>query len=590
MRHEFAREGLVWHEPDAIDIRQLMGALKPSLPDLALETVTANLGITISNRHTAMGDCVATAQVWEKVIPMLRDTDIRTLGEVQTLARQRQDLMLRQHESGWFDEPDGLVSVRPVATARIDSYVFEHRVRDLMHSPAETIEVNASLQYAAQRMIEKQVGCLLVGETEQIPLGIITESDLMRASASGEHDFSKTPVSKIMSSPVESIDKNEMLYRALARMDRLRICHLYVTDNSGLPVGMVSQRDLLQYRARGTQMLSDALEQADDVASLAAAYSQVNTVAAQLVNEGLDGLEIARVISTELRAVTAQAARLSANQMVLDGKGEAPTDWCVLVLGSGGRGESLLIADQDNALIYTGSEEDDNWFQEFSVRMANILNEAGVPYCKGKVMASTRQWRGNQTQWNKRVDDWLRRAQPEDILNVDIFFDLVPVAGNFELARKLHKDATEVAQTSNAFTGLMAQSVQMFAPRFSMFGKLPVEDGRINLKRDGLLPLVSFARAIALRIGSTSRATPERLRDAIVAGRLAEGDTERMIDLHRLLLTCILDQQLQDIEAGLPLSSRVNAKSLSRKNYSELMKGLKHLSTMVNETQSLILG
>jgi len=205
-------------------------------------------------------------------------------------------------------------------------------------------------------------------------------------------------------------------------------------------------------------------------------------------------------------------------------------------------------------------------------------------------MVSTRQWRGNVDEWNKRVDHWIRRARPDDILNIDIFFDLVAVAGNADLARRLHRDATIVASKSLPFINLLAQSVRSFAPRLSLFGRLNTEGGRLNLKRDGLLPLVSLARTLGLRIGSQSRATPERLRDAAAAGKLADGDAERLIDLHANILTYVLHQQLSDLEEGIPTSSSIEIKKLSRRQYADLIKDLKHLDTMIGEIQSFISG
>lgn len=591
LRHEFARAGLVWHEPTVIDIGQLLGALRPSLPDLGLETVTSFLGVKIEHRHSAMGDCLAAAQAWARLIPLLRDRDIRTLGEILALAGQRQDLILRQTEAGWFSIPGELVNTSPPPPMpRIDSYVFEKRLRDLMNSPPVMVSQHISVRVAAQTMLKEHVGALLIGEPDSPPLGIVTEKDLLRAVAQADTDPDNTPVSDIMNSPVESMPAQEMLYRALARMDRLGVRHLCVTDEAGIAVGMVSQRDLLQHRARGPDMLSDALEAAQDTTTLAAAFAQVPSVATRLVREDLDGVDVARVISTELQALTARATQLCMAQMEANGDGPAPADWCVLVLGSGGRGESLLSADQDNALIHAGSADDDAWFARFGALLEDMLDAAGLPRCNGNVMVSAAQWRGTVSEWHRRVDDWLRRARPADILNVDIFFDLVPVAGNTELARRLHRQATQVASKSLPFIGLLAQSVQSLAPRFSLFGRVTQEDGRINLKRDGLLPLVSLARTLGLRIGSESRATPERLRDACAAGRLAEGDAQRLIELHSKLLTHILHQQLADLEQGVPPSSNVEIRQLQRKQYSALQADLKHLDTMVGEIRSLIAG
>ena len=58
------------------------------------------------------------------------------------------------------------------------------------------------------------------------------------------------------------------------------------------------------------------------------------------------------MISRELRALTARACELAEAEMAEAGLGEAPAPYALLVLGSGGRGESLLAMDQDNALIY----------------------------------------------------------------------------------------------------------------------------------------------------------------------------------------------------------------------------------------------
>src|SRR3546814_18969405 len=89
----------------------------------------------------------------------------------------------------------------------------------------------------------------------------------------------------------------------------------------------------------------------------------------------------------------------------------------MLILGSGGRGESLLSPDQDNAIIHAGSTEDDGWYARAGERIAALLDDAGIPYCKGGVMAKNTGWRGNQGQWRSRVTDWIPRPAPEALLH-----------------------------------------------------------------------------------------------------------------------------------------------------------------------------
>jgi signal-transduction protein with cAMP-binding, CBS, and nucleotidyltransferase domain len=41
--------------------------------------------------------------------------------------------------------------------------------------------------------------------------------------------------------------------------------------------------------------------------------------------------------------------------------------------------------------------------------------------------------------WRERVGRWIDRASPEDLLNVDIFFDLRPVHGDGALAARARR-------------------------------------------------------------------------------------------------------------------------------------------------------
>lgn len=589
LRHEAARVGVQWQEPPCLDLAMVAGALDPSLPDLGLETITSRLGVSIQARHSAMGDCLATAEAFALVLTMLRDKDIRTLGEARALAAQRSDLARRQAQAGWHATPGEAIGAAPPTPALLlDGYTFERRLRDVMSSPAQFIARQESAQAAARRMVEQRIGSLLVGDPELPPEGIVTERDLLRIAARAAPLLEHSHVAHAMSVPVTSMGAEEMLYRALGRMDRLKIRHLAVTDPQGIAIGMVSQRDLLAYRARAVGSLGDALAEAGSAAELAAAFGHVPRIARGLVDEGLGGLDVARVVSSELQALTARSAEIVARRLVKHGHGPAPARWCVLVLGSGGRAESLLGADQDNALVHDGDDGDAPWFAALGEGIAELLHVAGVPRCKGGVMASVAQWRGNRAAWRDRIADWLSSADTENVLNVAIFFDLIAVAGDIELAHGLHRDALRSASRSLPFLDLMARSVQSLQPRLGFMGRLPSKQGRVDLKRDGLLPLVSLARTIALRLGSTARATPQRLSAAAASGRLADSDAAALTELHRDLLDVVLAQQLQDLADGVPPSMTVVMRGIEHRQRRRILASLKILDHVLRDLPGAI--
>jgi len=589
LRNEAARAGIPWAEPPSLDIAMLLGAMAPSLPDLGLETVAKHLGVEIAGRHSALGDSMAAAEIFVRLIPLLREKDVRTLGEAQALAARRDDLMRRQVEQGWH-EPVGAQAEAARPPFRIDSYVFQRRLRDLMSAPPVFAPGDTTLRAAARMMVERRIGALLIGDAGRPPDGIVTERDLLRAAAQGSVDLDTAAIGSVMNAPVAGMAGGELIYRALARMDRLGIRHLCVLDDKGIALGMVSQRDLLQHRARSSTIIDDALVEADTVQALAAAYGRVPQAATQLVTEGLSGVEVGRIISTELRALTRRSVALALQRLKEDGHGEPPAPWCFFLLGSAGRGESLLSADQDNGLIHAGSDADDEWFAALGACTSDYLDEAGVPRCKGGVMAANAPWRGTVSSWRERVGTWLGRARPEDILNVDIFFDLIPVTGEFELGHALHRDAVQAASQRPAFLGLLAASVESYTPQFGLFGRPRAEDGRIDLKRNGLLPLVSFARALALKSGSTSRPTPERIRDIQNTGRIGERDASLLIETQDVLMGLVLRQQIADLHEGIPPSSRVESGSLTHDERHDLRSRLRSLDRIVREIRGMMAG
>ena len=241
-------------------------------------------------------------------------------------------------------------------------------------------------------------------------------------------------------------------------------------------------------------------------------------------------------------------------------------------------------------MIHAGSEADDPWFADFGSRIANLLNEAGLPRCSGGVMAANRERRGTVEDWRVGADTWLRRAQRDDLLHIDIFFDLVPVAGRANLARVLHTDSVGAASRTPPLTNLLAEWVSSLAPPLGMFGSLRTVEGRIDLKLGGLLPVVGIARTLALRVDSSARTTMDRLRDAAAAGRLAENDASTLIGIHADLLTFVLAQQLQDFEDGVRPSNRVAVRRLGREGARRLRGDLHRLDEILRGLRESIGG
>lgn len=62
----------------------------------------------------------------------------------------------------------------------------EIQVEDIMASPVLTILEDATIQEAAEKMAHKRIGALPVVDTQGKLVGVITESDILRAFAAGK--------------------------------------------------------------------------------------------------------------------------------------------------------------------------------------------------------------------------------------------------------------------------------------------------------------------------------------------------------------------------------------------------------------------
>jgi DNA polymerase-3 subunit epsilon/CBS domain-containing protein len=314
-------------------------------------------------------------------------------------------------------------------------------------------------------------------------------------------------------------------------------------------------------------------------------------VAAGLLEEGVAAHEVAAVISREIGAMTRRAGVLAEERLADAGEGQPPVPYALFVLGSAGRGESLLAPDQDNAIVFADSDGEDRadaWFAKLGKPVADILDEAGIPYCKGGVMAVDSDWRQSVRGWKRRIGEWVARSRPRDLLNVDIFFDLLPVHGTAALADEIWRHAYETGGRAADFAKLLAEAGAGFEPPISLFGGFRSAEGRVDLKLGGLLPIVSSARVLSIRHHVLARSTPERIAGVRALDLGAASDLDQLIRVHRLIIDCLLRQQLEDIEAGVPPSNRVDVRRLSRPQRSELRDALKALRLVDAMTRELL--
>ncbi len=121
-------------------------------------------------------------------------------------------------------------------------------VREGMATDLLTVEPTHTLLEAAARMAERRLGSAVVLDSGRPGPGIVTERDLLRSVAAGEHPGAET-VADHGTTEVVCAAADWSLAQAAAAMVEGGFRHLVVTEDDEV-VGMLSMRDLVRHSVR----------------------------------------------------------------------------------------------------------------------------------------------------------------------------------------------------------------------------------------------------------------------------------------------------------------------------------------------------
>ncbi|MCA3565568.1 MAG: CBS domain-containing protein [Methylocystis sp.] len=601
LKRECERARLPWQEPLWLDTRFLAILIDANLPDFTIGALCSWLNVPVTANHRALADAQATSAVFRAMAPRLRERGIHTFGEALAACRRVQSMSEELARAGWAQPPElfQLAKARQDAESAqaggFDVYPFQHRVETLMSAPPVFIAPDETMRTALEELASRQISSMFVGSPGD-PAGrvaIITERDVLRALAKTGSQALDQPVGPIASRPLVTIRSGAYAYRAIGTMARLGIRHLAVVgDDEAHVIGALSQRDLLRLRAQSSLLLGDEIDAAASAAGLGLSWAKLPAMAQALLREGIGAPDIAGIIARELGALTRRAAILAEQAMIEAGKGAAPEAYGVLVLGSAGRGESLLAMDQDNAIVFAEGAPDgpeDRWFAELGARFARILNEVGVPLCKGGVMASEPAFRGSVATWVERMEHWLGRSNPDDLLNVDIVFDARTVHGDPTLFHGLMEKFTAAASGNAAFLKLMIASHPDISPPVSFFGAIKGdEEGRLDLKRYLISRVVAAARVLAIRHRQQKRATIDRLAAVKSLGLGPLASLDDLAQAYARAQGLVLKAQLAGIAKGRPPDNRVVLSELTPLERARLKDDLSSIANLGDVVRSAV--
>ncbi len=131
----------------------------------------------------------------------------------------------------------------------------ERRVADVMNPAVINVSDEATLEDAIERMRASHISALVVTDHSGHMVGVISQTDLLRAWQNGSADALTQPVSQHMTRDVVSCAPHKPLSYAIQMLNEHQIHRLvvvethdggrFVTDRM-MPVGILSQTDIVR--------------------------------------------------------------------------------------------------------------------------------------------------------------------------------------------------------------------------------------------------------------------------------------------------------------------------------------------------------
>ncbi len=435
----------------------------------------------------------------------------------------------------------------------------------LVHRPAVECLPETTAGNAARLMAEADVSCLLV----RLPdgFGIVTDSDLRRKLIARDRSYD-TPVRELMVAPALTFRPERLAVDAMIDMLDAGIHHLPIVDAGGLPVGVVTATDLMYLESRTPFALRRSIAHAATVAEVVEAASHLPQVVVSLTRAGVVATDIGRVLALQSDTATTRLIDLAVAE-----RGTAPSAWAWLALGSTARREASLASDQDNALAYAG--EDDDWYAALAADVNDGLARCGFGADNAEVLARNRQWRMSDADWQRVFRDCLEQPDRSHLVRAAVAFDFRHVCGGLQIVRPL-VEIERQAPAHPDFLRRLARTATDFQPPLGFRGRLQIDvDGRIDVKRGGVVPIANLARFHALQAGITVSDTIGRLRGAAQVGSLEGERAAALEEAFELVTRLRLEHQAGEVEAGTPPTNRIAPADLAPLTRGQLRSALR---------------
>jgi CBS domain-containing protein len=393
-------------------------------------------------------------------------------------------------------------------------------VTRLIRSPTVFSEPMESIRETARRMTAAGASSAIVN-LRAGGFGIVTDRDIRTKIVAAGMPLS-APVSTVMTTPVFTVPPDRLGGEVLFELLERGIRHAPVVSDTGQLIGVIEDADLLAAPTRSWFGARRSISRAGSPEDLAAVAGRLPEIVRDLHASRLRALEVVRVLSALMDALTTRALELA---------GPAPAEGLVWVaVGSQARRELTPGSSLQGAVVASGPVPGE-WMRS----AASVLAACGFP--SEVVARSTEQWVTASTEASEE-------------LGLAVLVERRALWGTPVDPLPVVEDATRAR-----IVAALARRALDAAPPTGFDGAAVLEaDGtrspRLDIRRAAIAPIVELARWGSAAAGVVEGSTPERLRAAADRGALPDEDARTLAEAFELGLELRIAHHMERLAEG----------------------------------------
>lgn len=132
-------------------------------------------------------------------------------------------------------------------------------VSKLMNQKVQTDFEDQNIRSACNLMYANDIGAIVIvtRKEDKTPVGIITERDIVRIIGKLNPDLLNSPLKKLMSTPLVTIEESASMTEASKLMNAKKIRRLVVVDKNNKMSGILTQNDIFNAIEKDPDLFSE---------------------------------------------------------------------------------------------------------------------------------------------------------------------------------------------------------------------------------------------------------------------------------------------------------------------------------------------